>query len=86
MQKRPAPPTSAPTDYVGAAGSLYYKRTGSLAEVAEPLGDSKRVAADHYVDALTDFREVDRTVALARKSDRIARCEHVACTVGQLCY
>ena len=28
-------------------GSLYYKRTGSLAEVAELLGDSKRVAADH---------------------------------------
>jgi hypothetical protein len=27
----------------------YYKRTGSLAEVAELLGDSKRVAADHYV-------------------------------------
>jgi integrase len=47
-------------------GSLYYKRTGSLAEVAELLGDSKRVAADHYVYALTDYREVDRTVALAR--------------------
>ena len=41
-------------------GSLYYKRTGSLAEVAELLGDSKRVAADHYVYALTDYREVDR--------------------------
>ena len=47
-------------------GSLYYKRTGSLAEVAELLGDSKRVAADHYVYALTDYREVDRTIALAR--------------------
>ena len=35
-------------------GSLYYKRTGSLAEVAELLGDSKRVAADHYLYALTD--------------------------------
>jgi integrase len=40
-------------------GSLHYKRTGSLAEVAELLGDSKRVAADHYVYALTDYREVD---------------------------
>jgi hypothetical protein len=30
-------------------GSLYYKHTGSLADVAELLGDSKRVAADHYV-------------------------------------
>jgi integrase len=47
-------------------GSLQYKRTGSLAEVAELLGDSKRVAADHYVYALTDYREVDRTMALAR--------------------
>jgi integrase len=47
-------------------GSLHYKRTGSLAEVAEKLGDSKRVAADHYVYALTDYREVDRTIALAR--------------------
>ena len=47
-------------------GSLYYKRTGSLAEVAVLLGDSKRVAADHYVYALTDYREVDRTIALAR--------------------
>jgi integrase len=47
-------------------GSLYYKRTGSLAEVAELLGDSKRVAADHYVYALTDYREVDRQIALAR--------------------
>ena len=36
-------------------GSLHYKRTGSLAEVAELLGDSKRVAADHYVYALVDY-------------------------------
>lgn len=47
-------------------GSLQYKRTGSLAEVAELLGDSKRVAQEHYVYALTDYREVDRSIALAR--------------------
>jgi integrase len=47
-------------------GSLHYKRTGSLADVAELLGDSKRVAADHYVYALTDYREVDLSIALAR--------------------
>jgi integrase len=47
-------------------GSLHYKRTGSLADVAELLGDSKRVAADHYMYALTDYREVDRTAALSR--------------------
>ena len=51
-------------------GSLHYKRTGSLAEVAELLGDSKRVAAEHYVYALTDYREVDRTIALARAEVR----------------
>jgi integrase len=47
-------------------GSLHYKRTGSLAEVAELRGDSKRVAADHYVYGLTDYRELDRAIALAR--------------------
>jgi len=31
------------------------------------LGDSKNVARDHYVYALTtDYREVDRSIALAR--------------------
>jgi integrase len=39
-------------------GSLECKRTGSLAEVAELLGDSKRVAAEHYIYALTDYREI----------------------------
>ena len=34
-----------------------------LAEVAELLGDSKRVAADDYLYALTNFREVDRSIA-----------------------
>ena len=38
-------------------GSLHYKRTGLLADVAELLGDSKRVAADHYVYALPDYHE-----------------------------
>ena len=47
-------------------GSLHYHRTSSLAEVAELLGDSKRVAADHYVYAMTDYGEVDRSIALAR--------------------
>ena len=35
------------------------------AAMARP-GDSKRVAADHYVYALTDYREIDRSIALAR--------------------
>ena len=48
----------------GAARSI--TNTGSLAEVAELLGDSKRVAADHYVYALVDYREVERRGALER--------------------
>ena len=42
-----------------APGELHYKRTRSLAEVAELLGGSKRVAAEHYVYALTDYREAE---------------------------
>jgi integrase len=47
-------------------GSLHYKKTGSLAEVAELLRDSDRVAKDHYVYALTDYREVNPSRALDR--------------------
>ena len=49
-------------------GSPHYKRTSSLAEVAELLDDSKRVAADHYVYALTDYREVDYSIELAHSN------------------
>jgi integrase len=47
-------------------GSLHYKKTGSLAEVAELLGDSKRVAEQHHVYALTDYREADYGKLLRR--------------------
>src|SRR3954453_125748 len=56
-------------------GSLYYKRTGSLADVAQLLGDSKRVAADHYVYALPDYREADYTTALRRHAGRRVRSQ-----------
>jgi integrase len=59
-------PHFAPHGLRRRRGSLHYKRTGSLAEVAELLGDSKRVAEAHYVYAMTDYREVDRSIALAR--------------------
>ena len=51
----------APTRWLAALQAC-----GSLAEVAELLGDSKLVAADHYGYTLTDYREVDRTIALGR--------------------
>jgi integrase len=47
-------------------GSLLQKHGRSLAEVAETLGDTKVVAAEHYVFALGDWREVNRIEALAR--------------------
>jgi hypothetical protein len=45
-------------------GCLHHKRTGSLA--ADLLGDTKNVAAEHYIYALTDYREIDPQPALAR--------------------
>ena len=42
------------------------QRTGSLAQVAELLADSKRVAAEHCVYALNDYREVGHSRTLAR--------------------
>jgi len=47
-------------------GSLLQKHGYSLAEVAEALGDSKVVTAEHYVYALGDYREAARDHALAR--------------------
>jgi integrase len=45
-------------------GSLLQKQGRSLADVAEALGDTKVVAAEHYVFALGDYREIDRREAL----------------------
>jgi len=69
----PATPSPPGTRRRRRRGSLHYKRTGSLADVAELLGDSKRVAAAHYVYALTDYREVDRSIALARAAQNSGR-------------
>jgi integrase len=66
--KAGAVPSFSPHALRRRRGSLHYKCTGSLAEVAELLGDSKRVASDHYVYALVDYREVDTTVILGRFS------------------
>jgi integrase len=40
-------------------GSLLSKQGYSLAEVAERLGDTKVVTAEHYLYALGDYAEVD---------------------------
>ena len=64
--KRTGTPHFSPHGLRRRRGSLHYKKTGSLAEVAELLGDSKRVAGEHYIFAMTDYREVDRTTVLAR--------------------
>jgi integrase len=40
-------------------GSLLSKQGYSLAEVAERLGDTKVIAAEHYLYALGDYTEVE---------------------------
>jgi integrase len=47
-------------------GSLLSKQGYSLAEVAERLGDTKVVTAEHYLYALGDYTEVDYAVVLER--------------------
>ena len=46
-------------------GSLLSKQGYSLAEVAERLGDTKVVTAQHYLYALGDYTEVDYADALS---------------------
>jgi integrase len=46
-------------------GSLLNKQGYSLAEVAERLGDTKVVTAEHYLYALGDYTEVDYAAVLA---------------------
>jgi integrase len=47
-------------------GSLLSKQGYSLAEIAERLGDTKVVTAEHYLFALGDYAEVDYAVLLDR--------------------
>jgi integrase len=49
-------------------GSLLQKQGRSLAEVSETLGDTKVIAAQHYLFALGDYREIDRAEAPERVS------------------
>jgi integrase len=46
-------------------GSLLGKQGHSLAEIAERLGDTKVVAAEHYMYAIGDYAEVDYAVVLS---------------------
>jgi integrase len=45
-------------------GSLRGKQGYSLAEIAERLGDTKVVTAEHYMYALGDYAEVDYAAVL----------------------
>jgi integrase len=47
-------------------GSLLSKQGYSLAEIAERLGDTKVVTAEHYLFALGDYAEVDYAALLDR--------------------
>lgn len=47
-------------------GSLLSKQGYSLAKIAERLGDTKVVTAEHYLFAMGDYAEVDYQAALAR--------------------
>jgi hypothetical protein len=47
-------------------GSLLSKQGYSLAEVAERLGDTKVIAAEHYLYALGDYTEVEYGTVLGR--------------------
>jgi integrase len=47
-------------------GSLLAKQGYTLAEIAERLGDTKVVTAEHYMFALGDYAEVDYAALIAR--------------------
>jgi integrase len=49
-------------------GSLLAKQGYSLAEIAERLGDTKVVTAEHYLFALGDYAEVNYREALAHRA------------------
>jgi hypothetical protein len=58
---------SVPRGLVAAISTgLTVHRGGTLAEIAERLGDTKVVTAEHYLYALGDYAEVDYREALAR--------------------
>ena len=48
-------------------GSLLSKQGYTLAEIAERLGDTKVVTAEHYMYALGDYAEVDYAATLERR-------------------
>ena len=57
--RRPGTPHLSPHGLRRRRGFPHYKKTGSLADVAELLGDSKRVAEQHYIYAMVDYGDTD---------------------------
>jgi integrase len=58
-------PSSSPHELRKRRGSLLGKQGYSLAEIAERLGDTKVVAAEHYLYAIGDYAEVEYAAVLS---------------------
>jgi integrase len=59
-------PRFSPHELRKRRGSLLGKQGYSLAEIAERLGDTKVVTAEHYMFAIGDYAEVDYAAVLTR--------------------
>ena len=59
-------PRFSPHELRKRRGSLLGEQGYSLAEIAERLGDTKVVTAEHYMFAIGDYAEVDYGVVLSR--------------------
>ena len=59
-------PGFSPHEFRKRRGSLLGKQGYSLAEIAERLGDTKVVTAEHYLFASGDYAEADYAAVLSR--------------------
>jgi integrase len=66
-------PSFSPHGLRKRRGSLLGKQGYSLAEIAERLGDTKVVTAEHYMFAIGDYAEVDYEAALSARERPLGR-------------